>query len=75
MSFSEKRETEYPELNTIDMFMKNTFYYSQQEFKTSFLWEIDLMEFERLVELTNLTILFEETFMKCSLLLLLCCFS
>ena len=34
-------------LNTIVLFMKNTFYHSQQEFNTSFLWEIDLAEFER----------------------------
>ena len=39
--------------------MENVFHYSQQEFKTSFLWETDLEEFERLAELANLTVLFK----------------
>ena len=36
--------------------MKNTFYHSQQQFKSSFLWEIDLADLKGLAELANLTV-------------------
>ena len=37
-------------------FCQVKFYHSQQQFKTSFLWEIDLADLKEFAELANLTV-------------------